>query len=70
MIFNLRKHDRYGRFIAYVYLGEKFINRDLVGQGYLISYTSTQHMLCAYLFLKLEYQLVRGKSWTLEINRF
>lgn len=36
LVFDIGKRDRYGRLLAYVYIGKKFVNRDLVEQGYAV----------------------------------
>lgn len=37
--FDVERSDRYGRLLAYVYLGDQFINRELVRYGYARAYT-------------------------------
>lgn len=61
LVFDVGKRDRYGRLLAYVYLGKKFVNRDLVEQGYAVSYTLAPNVQYADLFVKLERQARREK---------
>jgi micrococcal nuclease len=37
LIYDVDREDRYGRSLAYVYLGEIFVNKDLVERGYAFS---------------------------------
>jgi len=61
LVFDVGKRDRYGRLLAYVYLGKKFVNLDLVEQGYAVSYTLAPNVQYADLFVKLERQARREK---------
>lgn len=54
LVFDVGKKDRYGRLLAYVYLGEKFVNADLVEQGYAVTYTLAPNVQYADFFVKLE----------------
>lgn len=61
LVFDVGKRDRYGRLLAYVYLGNKFVNAELVKQGYAVSYTLAPNVQYADLFLKLERQARQAK---------
>jgi len=61
LVFDVGKRDRYGRLLAYVYVGKKFVNRDLVEQGYAVSYTLAPNVQYADLFVKLERQARQEK---------
>lgn len=61
LVFDVGKKDRYGRLLAYVYLGDKFVNADLVKQGYAVSYTVVPNVQYAELFFKLERQARQAK---------
>lgn len=61
LVFDVGKRDRYGRLLAYVYIGKKFVNRDLVEQGYAVSYTLAPNVQYADLFVKLERQARQEK---------
>ena len=57
--FDLEKHDRYGRLLAYVYLKDgTFVNAEIVKQGYASLMTFPPNVKYADLFLKL-YQEAR-----------
>ncbi|MCW8309794.1 thermonuclease family protein [Sphingobacterium sp. InxBP1] len=61
LVFDVGKRDRYGRLLAYVYLGDKFVNADLVKEGYAVTYTLTPNVQYAGLFAKLERQARQAK---------
>ena len=52
--FDVGKRDRYGRLLAYVYLGDLFINAELVKRGYAQVYTVPPNVKYAELFVELE----------------
>jgi len=57
--FDVEKHDRYKRLLAYVYLGDgKFVNAEIIRQGYASLMTIPPNVKYADLFLKL-YQEAR-----------
>jgi len=52
--FDMEKHDKYGRLLAYVYLKDgTFVNADIVKQGYASLMTFPPNVKYADLFLKL-----------------
>jgi len=61
LVFDVGKKDRYGRLLAYVYLREKFVNAELVEQGYAVTYTLTPNVQYADFFVKLERQARQAK---------
>lgn len=46
--------DRYGRLLRYVYVGDIFVNAELVRQGYASAATYPPDMAYAELFVQLE----------------
>ena len=40
MVLDTQQTDRYGRILAYLWVGDRFINLELVGQGYANAYTA------------------------------
>ncbi|NPE48643.1 thermonuclease family protein [Sphingobacterium prati] len=54
LVFDVGKKDRYGRLLAYVYIGGKFVNADLVEQGYAVTYSLAPNVQYADFFIKLE----------------
>lgn len=68
LVFDVGKKDRYGRLLAYVYLGDKFVNADLVKQGYAVSYTVVpQRTVCRTVF-QIRTSGPSGKTRALELN--
>ena len=52
--FDVEKTDRYGRLLAYVYVGDTFVNAKLVEEGYAQVYTFPPNVKHQDLFLKLQ----------------
>ncbi len=52
--FDTEIRDQYGRLLAYVYLGDIFVNAELVKQGYAKVYTFPPNIKYTDLFLKLQ----------------
>jgi len=48
------KADRYGRALAYVYAGDKFVNEELVRNGYALAYTVPPNVKFAKRFVSLQ----------------
>lgn len=55
--FDVERHDKYGRLLAYVYLEDgTFVNAELIRQGYAQILTIPPNVKYADLFLKLQRQ--------------
>lgn len=52
--FDVEKQDKYGRTLAYVYVGDVFINAELVKNGYAMVYTCPPNVKYAKTFLALQ----------------
>lgn len=52
--FDVTKRDKYGRLLAYVYVGDVFVNAWLVENGYAQVYTYPPDVKYNELFLKLQ----------------
>lgn len=52
--FDVQKKDDYGRLLAYVYVGDTFVNAELVKQGYAQASTYPPNVKYADLFQRLE----------------
>jgi micrococcal nuclease len=52
--FDAERRDRYGRLLAYVYLGERFVNAELVRAGFATTLTIPPNDSFARLFDRLE----------------
>lgn len=49
--FDVQKKDRYGRLLAYVYVGDEMVNLDMVKEGYAMIYTYPPNVKYAEIFL-------------------
>jgi micrococcal nuclease len=54
LVFDAERRDVYGRLLAYVYLGDRFVNADLVRLGYATTLTIAPNDRFAGLFDRLE----------------
>ncbi len=54
LVFDAERRDVYGRLLAYVYVGERFINAELVRGGYATTLTIPPNDSFAGLFDRLE----------------
>jgi micrococcal nuclease len=54
LVLGAERRDRYGRLLAYVYLGERFVNAALIRRGYARSLTIAPNDARAGLFERLE----------------
>jgi micrococcal nuclease len=54
LVFDAERRDRYERLLAYVYLGERFVNAELVREGYATTLTIPPNDSFAGLFERLE----------------
>lgn len=52
--FDVQQKDKYGRLLAYVYVGDTFVNAELVKQGYTQASTYPPNVKYADLFRKFE----------------
>lgn len=52
--FDVQKKDKYKRILAYVYTGEKFINVEMVRQGFAMIYTYPPNLKYLELFLEAQ----------------
>lgn len=63
LAFDVQKHDRYGRLLAYVYLEDgTFVNGRIVEEGYAQVMTIAPNIKYAQTFLKLERQARQKKK--------
>jgi micrococcal nuclease len=54
LVFDAERRDTYGRLLAYVYLGDRFVNAELVRRGYATTLTIEPNDRFADLFARLE----------------
>ena len=55
LVFDVQKHDKYGRLLAYVYLEDgTFVNGRIIEEGYAQVMTIAPNVKYAQMFLKLE----------------
>jgi micrococcal nuclease len=54
LVFDRERRDRYGRLLAYVYLGDEFVNAALVRRGYARTLMIAPNDRFASLFARLE----------------
>ncbi len=54
LVFDRERRDRYGRLLAYVYLGRRFVNALLVQRGYARTLTIYPNVAHAALFARLQ----------------
>lgn len=52
--YDIQRFDKYGRILAYVYVGDVFINAKLVREGYAQVFTVPPNVKYADLFLELQ----------------
>ena len=60
LVFGVERHDVYGRLLAYVYLGRRFVNAMLVRRGLARSLTIPPNNRFAPLFRALELRAARA----------
>ena len=53
LVFDAERRDRYGRLLAYVYVGDTFVNAELVRRGYARTLTITPNDTFAERFARL-----------------
>jgi micrococcal nuclease len=68
--FDVRSRDRYGRLLAYVWVGEIMVNAEMVRRGYAQVMTVPPNVRHQDLFLKLQRDARdRGRGlWSLAVN--
>jgi len=54
LVFDAERRDRYGRLLAYVYVGPRMVNAELVRLGFATTLTIRPNTLHAGLFARLE----------------
>ncbi len=59
LVFGVERRDVYGRLLAYAYLGDRFVNADLVRRGLARSLTIPPNDRFAPLFRRLEMRAAR-----------
>ena len=60
LVFGVERHDVYGRLLAYVYLGRRFVNAELVRRGLARTLTIPPNDHFAPLFARLERRAARA----------
>jgi micrococcal nuclease len=60
--FDVQKRDRYNRLLAYVYIGDKMVNLELVRQGYSMIYTYPPNVKHIEEFLKAQAHARKNKK--------
>jgi micrococcal nuclease len=60
LVFGVERRDVYGRLLAYVYLGDRFVNASLVRRGLARSLTIPPNNRFAPLFRRLELRAARA----------
>jgi micrococcal nuclease len=60
LVFGVERHDAYGRLLAYVYLGRRFVNATLVRRGLARSLTIPPNDRYAPLFRRLELRAAKA----------
>lgn len=59
--FDVEKRDKYNRLLAYVYVGDTFVNAKLIEDGFAQVYTVSPNIKYHELFLKLQRQARQNK---------
>jgi micrococcal nuclease len=54
LVFDAERRDRYGRLLAYVYLGDELVNATIIRRGYARTLTIAPNDRYAPLFARLE----------------
>jgi micrococcal nuclease len=67
MVLDTQPTDRYGRILAYIWVGEHFVNLELVGQGYANAFTEPPNVRYSEEFLAAEREarLAESGLWAL-----
>ena len=61
LLFDVQQRDKYGWFLAYVFVDSLFVNAELVRYGYAVALTHSSNIKYQELFLNLE-KKARGKN--------
>lgn len=61
LLFDVQTRDRYGRLLAYVYVGESFFNLELVAEGCAQVYTVPPNVKYAAAFLEAQRRAIQEK---------
>jgi micrococcal nuclease len=59
LVFGLERRDVYGRLLAYVYIGHRFVNAELVRRGFARTLAIAPNTLHSALFRRLELRAAR-----------
>jgi micrococcal nuclease len=59
LVFGVERHDVYGRLLAYVYIGHRFVNAELVRRGFARTLAIPPNTLHKGLFERLELHAAR-----------
>ena len=66
--YDIERQDRYGRTLAYVYVGKVFVNAELVKNGYAMIYTFPPNVKYAKIFLALQQEAREAKRGLWGLN--
>lgn len=68
--FDVQQRDKYGRILAYVYIGDTFYNAELINKGYAQVMTIAPNVAQSDLFVKLQKEARENKvgMWADEFN--
>ncbi len=65
LVFDAERRDVYERLLAYVYVGDTFVNAELVRRGYATTLTIPPNDRYADMFARLEREASAAGSWSL-----
>ena len=69
--FDLQRKDRYGRFLAYVYVGDRFVNEEIIRAGMgqaLVQYPFSRDMKRVFLAAQDDAQQARRGIWSVRVG--
>ena len=61
LIFDVQRKDKYGRLLAYVYVGDTFVNAELIREGYASASPYPPNTRYASIFKELEREAKEGR---------
>ena len=61
LVFDVKQEDKYGNLLAYVYVGDTFVNAELVRSGYASAYGHPPNIRYAEFFEGLENEAKEGR---------